>query len=162
MTNLRKSIIIGLTVLGLGTTGMAVQAQSAQPQGARAAGAMSMEQHHAKWNERRAEHEKKLHDMLKLTPSQNVAWTTYLAAVKPARHEGERHARGEPGAMAAPQRMEQRIAMAKQHLGRMEAQLGALNTFYAVLTPEQKKVFDEQSMRHGKGGRHMGRHRMQG
>jgi Spy/CpxP family protein refolding chaperone len=55
--------------------------------------------------------------------------------------------------------MEKMIAMQKQRTAEMEARLPALNTFYAVLTPEQKKTFDHQGMHHhgheghGWGGR---------
>ena len=115
---------------------------------------------HPKWSERRAAREKKLHEMLKLTPSQNAAWTTYLGAAQPMKQPGERMARGVRRAMAAPKRMEQRVAMAKQRVARMETELAALNTLYAVLTPEQKGVFDAQAKGHGKHGRQMGGHRM--
>ena len=47
--------------------------------------------------------------------------------------------------LSAPARMEKMIAMAKQHTAAMESHLAALNTFYAVLTPAQKKVFDENT-----------------
>ena len=149
MNTIRKSILIGLTVLGLGAGSFAVQAHEAHP---------AQERMHAKGGERAALHQKKLHDLLSLTPSQELAWASYTAAAKPPAH-GEHGQRGERGAwkaMPAPQRMEKRIDMAKQHLARMESRLAALNTFYGVLTPEQKKVFDANSM--GRGGRHMKRH----
>jgi Spy/CpxP family protein refolding chaperone len=39
----------------------------------------------------------------------------------------------------------------------MEQRLGALNSFYAVLTPEQKKTFDEKAARfQGRFGGHGG------
>ena len=158
MTTIRKSIIIGLAVLGLGTTTLAVQAQSAPADG-RQASAMSKEQMHAKWGERRAARDKKLHDLLKLTPSQDASWTTWLGAARP-QHERVRTARADWASMPAPARMEKRLEMAKQHIAQMETQLAALNTFYATLTPEQKKVFDEHAMRHGKRNGHMGGHRM--
>jgi Spy/CpxP family protein refolding chaperone len=42
----------------------------------------------------------------------------------------------------------------------MEQHLQALNTFYATLTPEQKKVFDQHAMQAmgGKHGGHRGHH----
>jgi protein CpxP len=150
MNTIRKSIIIGLTVLGLGAGSFAAQAGEAGP---------AREGMHAKWGERAAMHQKKLHDLLTLTPSQEAAWATYSAAT---RHEGrgQRGERGERGAwkaLPAPARMEKRIDMAKQHIAKMESHLAALNTFYAVLTPAQKKVFDDNSMGHG--GRGMRHHR---
>ena len=144
MTTLRKSIIIGLTVLGLGAGSFAAQAQEAKPD------------MHAKWGERAAMHQQKLHDLLKLTPSQDSAWASYTAAARSAHPRGERGERGAWKTMSAPQRMEKRIEMAKQHIGAMETQLAALNTFYSVLTPEQKKLFDANSI--GRGGHRGMRH----
>ena len=143
MNTIRKSIIIGLTVFGLGATSMAAQAQDTHP---------GQDQMHAKWGERAAQHQKKLHDMLKLTPSQDSAWATFTAATKPAMR-GQHGQRGDWKTMPAPERMEKRIEMGRQHITQMEAHLAALNTFYAVLTPEQKKVFDAHSMG-GHGMRH--------
>ncbi len=154
MNTLRKSIIIGLTVLGLGSTTLAVQAHEGQGHGAK------HEQMQAKWGERAAKREQKLQEALKLTPAQAGAWNTYAAAVKPQ----PRAARGERGTwktMAAPERMEKRIEMAKAHLAMMETRLAATTAFYAVLTPEQKKAFDANSQRGGhrmKRGMHNGMH----
>jgi protein CpxP len=156
MSPIRKQLVIALTVLGLGAATLPAQAQ-VTPE-ARA-------QMHAKWGERAAAHQKKIHDKLMLTPNQEAAWATYVAAAKPPMR-GERGQRGERGAwktMSAPQRMEKRIEMAKQHIGIMETRLAALNTFYAVLTPEQKKVFDATGGGHGgRGGHHRMRHRAVG
>ena len=137
MTTLRKNIIIGLTVLGLGAASFTVQAQEAQP---------GM---HAKWAERAAQHQRKLHDLLKLTPSQDSAWASYTASARSAHPRAGHGERGAWKTMTAPQRMEKHIEMAKQHIATMETRLAALNSFYAVLTPEQKKLFDAHSMGHG-------------
>jgi protein CpxP len=147
MNTFRKSILIGLTVLGLGSTTLAVQAHEGLGHYGQGHGA-KQEQMHAKWGERAAKREQKLHDALKLTPAQGAAWNTYTAAIKPQPRAG----RGERGAwktMAAPQRMEKRIEMAKQHLAMMESRLAATTAFYGVLTAEQKKAFDEHSMQRG-------------
>ena len=148
MNTLRKSIIVGMTVLGLGLCGttLALEAHGGHGHGAK------HEQMQAKWGERAAKREQKLHQALKLTPAQGAAWTTYAAAVKPQ----PRSANGERGAwktMAAPQRMEWQIDMAKQRLATMESRLAATTAFYGTLTAEQKKLFDDNSM-------HRGGHRM--
>lgn len=145
MTTLRKNLIIVLAVLGMGSTTLTLHAEEAG-RGAE----------HAKWGERAAMHQKQLHDLLKLTPSQETAWGVYMQAVKPM-HDGDRMQHEKMSAVPAPARMEQHIAMAKQHIGMMESHLAALNTFYSVLTPEQKKIFDEHSMH--QGGHHMGHHK---
>ena len=146
--SIRNSIIIGLTVLGLGTATFPAQAEEARA---------GQHQQHAKWAERAAAHQQKLREQLKLTPSQDAAFAAYTAAIKPAAR-GERVKHGDWKALPAPERMEKRIEMARQHIATMETRLAALNTFYGVLTPEQKKVFDAHSMGHR--GRHMRHHKM--
>jgi periplasmic protein CpxP/Spy len=139
----RKSILIGLAVLGMASAGAHAQAPAAE---GRHAHAVAQEQRQAR-----------LHDTLKLTAAQEPAWRTFIAAARPAAHP----ARGEHGAwkdLAAPQRMEKAIELSKQHTAMMEERLGALKTFYAVLTPEQQKLFDANAMR----GRHHGRRMMHG
>jgi Spy/CpxP family protein refolding chaperone len=142
MNTLRKSIIIGLTVLGLGGTTLAVQAHDGRGHAAK------HEQMKANWGERAAKREQKLHDALKLTPNQEAAWATYTSAIKPAART-ERGERGDWKNMAAPERMAKRIEMAKQRVAVMESRLQAVSAFYAVLTPEQKKLFDDNSTQRG-------------
>lgn len=155
MNTLRKNILIGLTVLGMGSAGFAVQAQTPVQDG-RQAHAASQEQRHAKWAEHFAKRQARLHDALKLSAGQESAWNTYLAALKPATM-GAHGDRAAWEGLSAPARMEKMIALSKQRTAAMETHLVALNTFYAVLSPEQKKVFDAET----KGG-HRGGHRMKG
>lgn len=150
MNTIRKSIIIGLAVLAMGGTTLAVQAHDIKGEHAKHG------QHDAKWGERAAKREQKLHDTLKLTPAQESAWVSYSGAVKAARGKrdegGQRGERGERGAwkaLPAPERMAKRIDLSKQHIAMMEARLSATTTFYGVLTAEQKKLFDENSMQRG-------------
>lgn len=153
MNTLRKSIIIGMTVLGLGGTTLVVQARDSHGHGAK------HEQMQAKWGERAAKRQQQLHDTLKLAPTQEAAWTTYTGALKAAKGErGERGERGAWKALPAPERIAKRIEMSRQHIGVMETRLAATTAFYATLTPEQKKLFDENSMR--RGGRHGMKHGM--
>lgn len=169
MNTIRKSIIIGLTVLGLGSASLGALAHPQEGRHGKAATQeLTQQQKQASWAERKAkraerhaQRQAKLQQALKLTPAQEAAWASYTAAIKPAPHgePGKRPDRASWAAMSAPQRMEQRIAMARQHTAMMEARLAALTSFYAVLTPEQKKVFDEQSQR--RGGRYHGlRHKL--
>ncbi|MFZ3289619.1 MAG: Spy/CpxP family protein refolding chaperone [Telluria sp.] len=145
MNTLRKNLVIALTVLGMGSATFAVQAHEGHP--------ANMEQKQAKRAEHMAQRQVRLHDALKLTAAQEPAWSAFQAAWKP----GAGMAHGEHAkwaALPAPQRMEQRIALARQHIAAMETRLEALRTFYAVLTPEQKKVFDDNTMRRGHRMRH--------
>ena len=144
MKSIRNKFIIGLTVLGLGATSFAVQAAQAHP---------DRQAMHTKWGERAVQRQAKLHDLLKLTPAQESAWGSYVAASKPAARP-DHGQRSDWKSMPSPQRMEKRIDMAKQHIAMMESHLAALNSFYGVLTTEQKAVFDANSMGHRGHGRH--------
>jgi protein CpxP len=153
MNNFRKNILIGLTVLGMGS---AAHAQNAAPtpDSGRHASAVTQEQRQAKMADHFAKRTARLHDALKITPAQENAFRTYIAATQPQ----PRQARAERvnwKELTAPARMEQMIAMQKQRTAEMEASMPALNALYAVLTPEQKKVFDEQG-KHRRGHGHHG------
>lgn len=155
MNVLRKSILIGFTVLGMA----AAHAQDTAP----AAGpdkTANMEQRRAKMSEMYAKRQAKLHDQLKLTAQQESAWASYQAAIKPSTPAGPRPQRGEFAKLTAPERLSKMIEMTKQREAKMETHLTALTAFYGQLTPEQKKVFDDRGMggKHGQRGgwRHHG------
>lgn len=169
MNTLRKNLVIAFTAAGLLGGTMAQAQTAAAPAEGRHAQAMTAEQRAAKkaeWQakraermakmaEKRAEHQAQLHAALKLDASQQPAWDAFVASQAMPRR-GDRMARPDRAALAqlsAPQRMQRGIERQKQRVARMEQRLAALNSFYAVLTPEQRKVFDEQ-VRHRKGGRH--------
>jgi len=164
MNTIRKNIVIALTAFGLAGATLGVQAQTQAPAPAegRHGHALTVEQRQAKMAEfkakraqARAERQAKLREALKLTPAQQPAWDAFVASMGPA-HKGDRAARPDRAQLAslsAPQRLQMRIERQKQRTARMEARLSALNSFYSVLTPEQRKVFDEQAKQH-RGGRH--------
>ncbi|MGF6182959.1 protein CpxP [Massilia sp. UYP32] len=171
MNTLRKNLVIALTAAGLFGATVGAQAQTAAPAEGRPA--LTAEQRlakkaewqakagerRAKMEQKRAERQAKLRDALKLNAQQQPAWDAFVASQAPQK-KGERAGRGDRAAWAslsAPQRMEKQIAMQKERTARMEARLGALNSFYAQLTPEQRKTFDEQA-KHRKGPRHHGHH----
>ncbi|WEF32516.1 Spy/CpxP family protein refolding chaperone [Pseudoduganella chitinolytica] len=150
MYTLRKSFIIGMTVIGL-SSAFAVQAQEATTPGRHAYAATKFDP--VKRAEHFAQRQQKLHDALKLTETQETAWNTYIAAIKPQTPTG-RPDRVDFNSLPAPERMEKRLALLRERLAKQEARLAALKTFYAVLTPEQQKTFDQATVRQG---RHHGR-----
>jgi protein CpxP len=149
MNSYRKNILIGLTVLGMSGAAVGVQAQATAPDASqgRHGNAVTQEQRQAKMAEFAAKRSARLHDELNITPAQENAFRTYIAAMKPQpmQAHGERASFRE---LSGPQRMEKMIAMQKQRTAEMEARMPAVNALYAVLTPEQKKVFDHQSFHH--------------
>ena len=100
---------------------------------------------------------------LKITSAQEAAWATYTASMQPPVRMGERpttEQRAEFDKLTTPQRIDKMREMRTQRMAQMAAATDkhgeATKTFYAVLSPEQQKLFDaEHKMR---GGRHGGGH----
>jgi len=151
MKNFRQQLLVGIAVLGFGAGAVTAYAD--------ASGHDGMGQEHASagdhqkfvehMKERRAKQEAELHDKLKLNASQEAAWKTWTAKMAPGNRPA-RPDRAELDKLTAPERMEKMLALMKEHEARMADRIAATKTFYAVLTPEQKKTFDE-AFRHGPG-----------
>lgn len=144
MKTLHKAFVIGAAVIGFGACALPAMAEEA-PQHQYAATKFDP----VKMQERMDEHAKRMHDALKITPAQEGAWQAYMSAMKSAMPQRGQFDHAAMKDMPAPQRMEKRIEMAKAHIARMESALAATRTFYATLTPEQQKVFDEKSSHFG-------------
>lgn len=161
MTRIRTQLFIALAVIGMGSATLPAHAhdtaghaagQQAGQHGAKHAGqTMDREQRRARWAARSAARQQTLHDALALSAAQQAAWSSYSAAIKP-QPRAERIDRAAMAAMPAPQRIEQRLDMARQRMAALQARLAATNSFYAVLTPEQRKVFDATAIGHGQRG----------
>lgn len=100
-----------------------------------------------KFHEQRAgrveQHQKRLHESLKLRPDQEPAWNKFTESMqRPARPE--RGNRDDWAKLTTPERAEKMLDLAKQRQERMAEHVSALKSFYSVLTPEQQKTFDEQ------------------
>lgn len=89
-----------------------------------------------------------LHDSLKLTSQQETAWKKY-AAQPPVFDAADRPDPAELDKLNAPQRLEKGIERLQAMEKRLTAHLAALKEFYAVLTPEQQKIFDQDVDRFG-------------
>ena len=149
MSHFGKKIIIGITALGFSMAVFAADADCRRQHDGTAPSAECA----AKFAERIAQHHQRLHDKLKITPAQEGAWKTFTAKATPTAPPN-RPSRDEAAKLSAPQRMEQMLGMMKEHEARMTERLAAVKEFYAVLTPAQQAIFNEefQHMRHR--GRH--------
>lgn len=114
----------------------------------------------ARMKERMAKRQQELHDKLKLNASQESAWQTYIGKLQPGQPPAH-PSREEMAKLSAPERMDRMLAMMKEHEKRMEARVAATKEFYAVLTPDQQKIFNDEFGRgmherheHGMHGRH--------
>lgn len=95
----------------------------------------------------RAEHTR-LHDALKLDATQEKAWQTFTAGTAPRKGM---FCRTPAAGKTAPERMEAMLTMMRRHVQHTRKRLDAVKTFYAVLTPAQQKIFDENFRPHGFG-----------
>lgn len=156
MSKFRKQLLIGLTSAGLvlGSLGAVANQPGGEQKPAQATQGQHGK-HEGRMAERMAKRQGDLKEKLKLNASQTQAWDRYVADMKPAaRQKGV--GRAEMEKLSAPERMEKMLAMSKEREARLAERLASLKEFYAVLTPEQKKIFDTETL-HG-GGRHHKRH----
>jgi protein CpxP len=150
---MRKTIITALATVSLGLAAIGAQAQSTAP-AASPAQAQQHQGHHGQklTPEQRAAYRARriarLHDELKITSGQEAAWKSFVATMQPPAN-AQRPDRAASASLTAPQRAAKTIELQKQRTAFMEQRLGALNSFYSVLSPEQKKTFDEKAARMG-------------
>jgi protein CpxP len=166
MNTLRKTLLTGLAALSLGGAMLGAQAQTQAPD-AHPKAQLSKEERQAKRAEFAAKREQmraqrvaRLHEELKITPAQENAWNAFVASMKPARHDRAGHGdRSAWASLTAPQRAEKMLERHKARTAALEQRVAALNSFYSVLNPDQKKVFDEKTARmQSRFGKHQGMH----
>jgi periplasmic protein CpxP/Spy len=166
-----------LTTL-MATCGFAAIAQNTTPTPtAPAAGAHQMqrgehssmrERMFGNHQERMAKRQAELKAKLKITPAQEGAWTTFTAAMQPPANMGKgmmgmRHdpkVKAEMDKLTTPERIDKMQAMRAERMKTMSAEMdkrgAATKAFYAVLSSEQKAVFDAVAMHGGRHGMGMG------
>jgi periplasmic protein CpxP/Spy len=85
---------------------------------------------------------------LAITPEQEAAWQAYAAkrgeqaALMQSQHA--QRPQGTDATVSAPERMAQHLGVMSQHLAGMQGMSAALTDLYAVLSPEQRTVADQQ------------------
>ena len=87
-----------------------------------------------------------LKSQLQLTPAQEGAWTKFADAMRPAT-PAQRPDHDAMMKLPTPERIDQMRALHQQHTAQMDQRGEAAKAFYATLSPEQKKRFDEQTAR---------------
>src|SRR5574343_257895 len=96
--------------------------------------------------ERMKMRQQRLHDALKLTAAQEPAWNKFQAS-HPFADPAQRPSPTDLSSLKAPERADKMLELQKQHQEAMNRHVAALKEFYAQLTPEQQKIFDEQQQR---------------
>lgn len=101
-----------------------------------------------------------LKQKLQITPAQEGAWNAFAAAHQPPATPMMRPDREAMARLTTPERIDQMRALRAQRNAEMDRRMEATKSFYAALTPDQRKQFDEQTTPHAhRGGRHGGMHR---
>lgn len=136
-----KMIMAGMAIVALSASAYAHGGDGCDYMGQGPDGARSerMEKFHE-------QHLARLHDKLKLTPQQEGAWKKF-AAQQPVLDKSMRPDAAEMDKLNAPQRLEKGIERLQAVEKRLSEHLAALKEFYAVLTPEQQKVMDQDMAR---------------
>jgi hypothetical protein len=121
-----------------------------------------MEQHRARMQERMAARTNALKQKLQITSGQEGAWTSWTSAMKPVHKQ--RPDRAEFERLSTPERIDRMRAMRAARAVEADKRGDATKSLYAALSPEQKRVFDTESLRFGRGGHggkggHGGHHR---
>ena len=122
-----------------------------------------MDQHDtARMQTRMAERLAEFKLKLKVTPAQESEWMTFTDAIKPAPRAPMATSHAELSKLPTPERLDRMRALHTEHMAAMTTQMdhraNAIKTFYAVLSADQKKVFDDQFSRHAgaRGGHRAG------
>jgi protein CpxP len=142
MKSYPKALLIGLALLtpvaAISEPGQASPESGAYGQGPAGSWAERRERF---MEERMAE----LRKELKLTAAQEADWNAWSARIREVK-EAKKQTRPDREAMKnlpAPERLEKMIAHNKAKQTYLEEVLAATKTFYAKLTPEQRKTFDD-------------------
>jgi len=150
----RPLALMAAAALSLTTAAVAVAQErapsAAMPPTAEGGPAGPMMRHHRQFDpEARAQH---LRDVLQLRADQDGALKAYLAATGPRdwSKDGRKRdaADGPRKALTTPERLDRET----EHLNRAKARIDATRSFYAALSPTQKKAFDALGPRAGGHG----------
>ncbi len=158
---LTKGLLIATAAVAMG--GAATYVLASPHAGMEGKGCHSMQGHGSShgqkaeaMGQRMAQHQNRLKEALQLTPAQESAWTQFIDTMKPGTQGMGAVDRSEWSQLSTPERMEKMQALHNARQARMNERLEAVKRFYAVLTPEQQKIFDQQHMGNRQHGGHKG------
>lgn len=151
------SLSLAAAVLGVSATAIAQgsaapEASQASPAAAQTAETPRMGQlhrhglHHGHKPSRHTERLEQLKADLQLTTDQEPAWLAFVARTAPATQPSGTANRTDWSKLNTVQRLERMQAQHEVHGAAMKQRIDATRNFYAVLSDEQKQVFDQRSM----------------
>ena len=177
-----KSTVHRIAVASVLCLGLA-SAAAAQDRPAGQGGSQAQGQHRGgdrqkMFAEMKQRREQRLHDLLQIKPDQEPAFHTFLTSLEQLRPQhGPGQGKGPDGRgpehmpLTTPERLDRMAKRQADRQQRLQKETAVIKTFYAALTPEQRKVFDmspgllRAGHRGGEGhgfGRHMWRARFEG
>ncbi len=106
---------------------------------------------HGDYQKRHAQHQAELKKALKIAPAQEAAWDQFVADTAPDTQAPVMPDRASWEKLTTPERLDKMQTLKQERDARMNRHIEAVKQFYAVLTPEQQKVFDQQ---HASGRKH--------
>ncbi len=128
-------------------------AATAASEGHRQADPQKMQKRMERMQQRMAKRMAAFKEKLQLSPGQEGAWTAYTEALKPTARQ-QRPDRAEFARLTTPERIDRMRAVRQARAVEMDKRADATKAFYAVLSAEQKKVFDDSTLRRGHRGHH--------
>lgn len=155
MTQFHKILLIGVAAAGFSIAAIPAFANAFESQ--QGCGVKNFDPSSPAAAALMAKRQAALHDKLgqtpdgPLTPAQEAAWTSFGAKMAPLASQSKPN-RDELSALPAPERMQKMLDLMKSREGAMTERVAAVREFYAVLTPAQQKVFDEQFSKRGRPG----------
>lgn len=159
---LRRHSATWLIAAALSGASLSLWAQSAAP--APQAGAHAM--HGQMMPRMKARHEQHLQELkgkLQLSAEQEAAWTNFASAMTMRAPRPDRPDWHEITKLSTPERIDRMKTLRQQRQTEMNAQMDrrgeASKTFYASLSSDQKKVFDDETRKHMA---HRGEHKPHG
>lgn len=153
----RQSIVVAALLASLAGGSVLAQATpgNTTPQSPRAEhrhGAKDPAERQARFDKRMGE----LKQKLQITPVQESTWNSFVQSMKPPTQAPQRPDREALANMSTPERIDQMRALRTQRMAEMDRRGEATKNFYATLSPEQKKTFDELRGPRGHGMQHRG------
>ena len=104
-----------------------------------------------------ASHLTSLKGQLNITTAQEAAWQAFVAqAEQQVASMRALHSQAQASTLTAPERMAQHAVAMQQGADGMAAMTNAFGALYAVLTPEQKAIADQNAGKMGHHGVHSG------
>lgn len=97
---------------------------------------------HEQYAKNMEQHQKMLHETLKLTPAQEAGWKKLVDSEQPMQATNAAK-REDWSKLSAPERADKMLELSKARQERMTEHVVALKAFYATLTPAQQKSFED-------------------